>query len=149
MHKQQKAILIKFLIVVLITAAAVVAMINIRDWVNRSEATRAMEHLGREVLQYRKAHGSVPPQFYVDRIKGNLEGYVRLGDLRYRARWIDLESTPDEILAYTEQKYRTLFFTRGFIVLRLDGRVEWMDEQKFQKLLAQQQSPIEIQMLRK
>jgi len=147
MNKRQKAILVKFIIVIVITTVAVVAMINFKDWVNRSEAMRAMEHLGQVVLQYRKNHGSVPPESYVDGIKEDLEGHVRLGDLRYRARWLDFESTPNEILAYTERNYRSLLVGKGYVVLRLDGRVEWMGKREFETLLAQHQSPMEIQML--
>lgn len=149
MNKQQRAILRNTTTVIIITAIAVVAMINLKDWVNRSEAMRAMEHLGRIVLQYRKNHGSVPPESYIDRIKEELEGHVRLGKVNYRAQWIDFESTPDEILAYTEKPRRLWLFGKGYIVLRLDGRVEWMDKQEFETLLAQQQSPIEIEMLHK
>ena len=148
MNRRQKAILVEFIAVMVVTLIAVVAMINFKDWVNRSEALRAMEHLGREVLKYRQRYGSVPPESYVDSIKEKLEGHPRLGKLRYRARWIDFESTPDEILAYTEKKYHSLLFGNGFIVLRLNGRVEWMDKKEFETLLAQQQSSMEIQMLR-
>ena len=133
--------------VVVITAIAVVAMINFRDWVNHSEARRAMEHLGQIVLQYRKDHGALPPESHVANIKEDLKGHVRLGELQYRALWIDSDSTNDEILAYTEKNYRSLLIGRGYIVLRLDGRVEWMGKKEFKTLLAQQQSPEEIQML--
>ena len=143
MNRRQKAILINFTTVIIITAIAVVAMIDLKNWVNRSEAMRAMEHLGQEVLRYRKKHGSVPPESYIDTIKEDLEGHVRLGKLQYRARWIDFESTPNEILAYTEKKYHSLLFSKGFIVMRLNGRVEWMEKQKFETLLAQQQGPEE------
>lgn len=145
MTKRQKTIVKDFAIVIIATAIAVVAMINIKDWVNRSEAMRAMEHLSRIVLQYRKENGSIPPESYIDRIKENLEGYVRLGDLKYRARWIDPDSSPDEVLAYTEKNYRSFILGKGFVVLRLDGRVEWMDKQKFKTLLAQQQKPLETE----
>ena len=139
------------MIVIAITAIAVVAMINFRDWVNHSEAMRAMEHLGQIVLKYRDDpnHPSVPPKSWVDSQRENLPGNVRLGNLQYRARWIDFESTPDEILAYTEKNYRSLLIGSGYIVLRLDGRVEWMGKKEFEMLLAQQQSPEEIQMLQK
>ena len=148
MNKRQKAILRKFIAVMVVTAIAVVAMINFKDWVNRSEAMRAMEQLGQIVLQYRKDHGSVPPESYVNNIKERLEGHVRLGKLQYRARWLDLESTPDEILAYTERNFHSLLVGKGYVVLRLDGRVEWMGKREFEKLLAQHQSSMEIQMLR-
>ena len=149
MIRRQKVLLRDVMTVIAFTAIAVVAMINLKDWVNRSEAMRAMEHLGRRVLQYRKNYGSVPPESYVDRIKEELEGHVRLGKVNYRAQWLDFESTPDEILAYTERRRSSWLFGKGYVVLRRDGRVEWMDKQEFETLLAQQQSPEEIQMLRK
>jgi hypothetical protein len=149
MNRRQKTILMHFTIVIVITAVAVVAMINFKDWVNRSEGMRAMKQLGQWVnrsegmramkqlgqivLKYRKEYGSIPPESYVDRIKESLEGHVRLGHLQYRAQWIKFESSTDEILAYTEKNYRSLL-GKGFIVLRLDGRVEWMKKQEFQTL---------------
>jgi len=147
-NKRQKAILVEFITVVVVTAIAVVAMINLKDWVNRSEAMRAMEHLGQEVFKYRKDKGVLPAD--VDNIKKGVPGWVRLGNLRYRARWIDFfEATPDEVLAYTEKNYRSSLLSDGYVVLRLDGRVEWMGQEEFEKLLAEQQSEYEIEMLRK
>ena len=149
MNERQKAILRDTTTVIAITAIAVVAMINLKNWVNRSEAMRAMEHLGRIVLQYREKYGSVPPESYIDRIKEELEGHVRLGKVIYRAQWIDFESTPDEILAYTESPYSSWLFGKKHIVLRLDGRVEWMDKRELDTLLAQQQTSQELEMLHK
>ena len=147
MNKHQKAILVRFITVIAITVIAIVAMINLKDWVNHSEAMRAMEHLGQVVLKYREKNGAVPPRSYIDEIKDQLEGHVRMGNLQYRARWIDFDSTSDEILAYSEKKYRSLLPNRGFIVLRLDGRVQWMDKKEFKPLLAAQQSSLEIQVI--
>ncbi len=124
-------------------------MINFKSLINRSEAMRAMEHLGRIVLQYRKNYGSVPSESYVDRVKEELEGSARLGKVNYRAQWLDFESTPDEILAYTERYHHSWLFGKKYLVLRLDGCVEWMDKQKLGTLLAQQQSSMETEMLRK
>jgi len=124
-------------------------MINLKDWVNRSEAILAMEDLGKLVLQYRQENGSVPPQSFVDNIKTNLKGHARLGDIQYRALWIDFDSTPDDVLAYVEKKYRSFVLSNGFIVLRLDGRVEWMQKQQLDILLAWQQSRMEIETLPK
>ena len=149
MNKRQKAILIEFMVVMVVTAIAIVAMIDFKNWVNRSEAMRAMEHLGRTVLQHRKEHGSVPSESYVKSIRESLPGHVRLGNLQYRARWLDFECPPDEILAYTEKNYHSLLFSKGFILLRLDGRVEWMNKQEFETLLDQQQSQMEIEMTHK
>ena len=147
MDRRQKIILRDFMTVIVVTAIAVVAMINFKDWVNRSEARRAVEQLGQIVLQYRKDNGALPPESYVNNIKKALEGSARLGELRYRALWIDSDSKPDGILAYTEKDYSTLLVGGGFIVLRLDGRVEWMGKEEFKTLLKQQQSPEEVRML--
>lgn len=149
MNRRQKTILRNTTTVIVITAIAVAAMIDLKNWVNRSEAMRAMEHLSRIVLQYREKYGSVPPESYIDRIKEELEGHVRLGKVIYRAQWISFESTPDEILAYTEKRHSSWLFGKRHIVLRLDGRVEWMDKQELETLLAQQQSSQELEMLRK
>lgn len=149
MNRRQKAILVESIAVIALTAVAVWGMINFKDWVNRSEAMRAMEQLGQRVLQYRQQHGAVPPETYVESIKESLEGHVRLGNLRYRAQWIDFESTADNVLAYTERDYHSLLVGKGYVVLRLDGRVQWMNRKDFRQLLSQQRrkSPEEIQML--
>jgi hypothetical protein len=149
MNRRQKAILINATTVLVITGIAVAAMINLKNWVNRSEAMRAMEHLSRIVLQYREKYGAVPPESYIDRIREELEGHVRLGEVIYRAQWITFESTPDEILAYTGRCHSSWLFGKKYIVLRLDGRVEWMDKQEFETLLARQQSSQELEMLHK
>ncbi len=149
MNKRQKDILTNIITVLVITAIAVVAMINFKDWVNRSEAMRAMEQFGREALRYRKANGSLPPESYINNIKDKLEGSARLGKIHYRALWIDFKSPSDEILAYTEKNYRSLLFSPGFIVVRLDGTVQWMNRQEFVALLSEQQGPMEKQMLLK
>jgi type II secretory pathway pseudopilin PulG len=149
MNKRQKAILIEFITVIVITAIAVGAMVNFKDWVNRSEAISAMKQLSQVVLKYRKEYGSVPPESYVNEIKKNLKGGVRLGNLKYRAQWIDFDAPPDEILAYAEKRYPSSLLNDGYAVLRLDGRVEWMNKQQFEKLLAHQQSKMEIDMLRR
>jgi len=148
MLTRQKKLLRDVITVVVFTAIAVVAMINFKDWVDRSEAIRAMEQLSREVFKYRKDHGILPPESYVAAIKRkDLEAGVHLANLLYRALWIDFEATPGEILAYTEKKYRSSFLSDGYVVLRLDGRVQWMGKQQFKELLAQQQSESEIEML--
>jgi len=140
MNKRQRDTITNFLLVIVLTAAAVVVIINFKDYVNRNEAMRAMQHLGQIVLKYRQNNGAVPPQQFVDRIKGDLEGSARLGEITYRGRWIGFGATDDEILAYTKKNYKSLIVSAGYVVLRLDGRVEWMNVKEFQKLLDQQQS---------
>ncbi len=149
MNKHQKSLIVEFITVIVITAVAVVSIMHLKDWVSRSEAMQAMEELGQVVLQYRKEHGSVPSEDHIKSVKESLEGHAGLGELRYRARWIDFESKPDEILAYAEKRHRASLLNDGYIVLRLDGRVEWMGKQEFKELLAQQRrkNPEEMQML--
>lgn len=148
MYKRQKSILINFTAVIVVTFVAVFAMINFKDWVNRSEAMRAMGHLGKIVIEYRKNQGAIPPESYVEKIVETLPGQARLGDMHYRGRWISFDSPDDAILAYTEKNYHSLLLDPGFVVLRRNGRVEWMQKQKFEKLLAKQQSPLEIQVMK-
>jgi hypothetical protein len=149
MNKRQKAVLTNAVTVLVITGIAVAAMINLKNRVNRSEAMRAMEHLSRIVLQYREKYGIFPPESYINRIREELEGYARLGEVIYRAQYITFESKSDEILAYTRRYHSSWLFGEKYIVLRLDGRVEWMDRQEFETLLARQQSSQELEMLHK
>jgi len=146
MNKLQKRILANFAVVMVVTATAVVGMVELKNLVNRSEAMRAMESLGRVVSDYKQKNGSIPPESHVDGIIKSLEGQLRLGNLRYRAQWIAFDSPPDTILAYARKNYRSLFSRPGVIVLRLDGRIEWMDKASFDKLIAGQQTPMELEM---
>lgn len=147
MNKRQRKTIREFLLIIAITAAAVLAMMNFKDWTNRSEAIRAMGQLSRQVQLYRKEHGMVPPQSFVDRVEETLQGYVRLGKLDYRGIWINFESSDDEILAYSERKFRSLLVGSGYVVLRLDGRVEWLGKNEFEAILAKQQSQYEVEVL--
>ena len=149
MNRRQRTIVREFLIVIAFTAVAVLAMINFKDWINRSEAVRAMQDLSGRISQYRSMNGMVPPQYYVDNLKGELEGSPRLGDLKYRGVWIDLESSGDEILAYSQKNYHSLLVSSGYVVLRLDGRVEWLGKREFEEILARQQSKDELQILQR
>ena len=146
MNKRQKWVLTNFVLVILITAAAVLGMIELKNLVNRSEATRAMEQLQKAVAEYRGKNGSVPPESYVDGIIKTLAGEARLGNLNYRARWITIDSPPETVLAYVNKDYRSFFSHPGVIVLRYDGRIEWMDKASFDKLLSPQQTKMELEM---
>jgi len=144
MNRRQKSLLVNFTIVVFVTVVFILAMTNIKDWLNRSEARRAMEYIGQQVLSYRDKRGSLPPETYLTPMREQL---VRLGDFTYRAQWIDFESGPDTILAYTKRDFRSLWVPSGYVVLRLDGRVEWMGKTEFEHVLHTQQSQREIEML--
>ncbi|MGA2070099.1 MAG: hypothetical protein ABSG97_02015 [Sedimentisphaerales bacterium] len=146
MTKLQRQILVNFVVVTIITGAAVVGMVELKNQVNRSEAMRAMESLGQVVSAYKQKNGSIPPESYVDGIIKSFEGQLRLGDLHYRAQWIAFDSPPDTILAYVRKNYHSLFFRPGAIVLRFDGRTEWINKATFDKLIASQQMPMEREM---
>jgi len=146
MNKQQKWTVTNFVIVIVITIAAVIGMVELKNWVNYSEATRAMEHLWRVVSDYKQKNGSVPPESYIDSVKGVLEGKARIGNLRYRALAIQIDSPPDTILAYAIKDYHSLLFRPEAIVLRLNGHVEWLEKKQFEQLLAKQQTPLELQL---
>jgi hypothetical protein len=118
-------------------------MIIINDRVIRSEALRAMNLLSDRLLKYKDTYGALPPETYLDTILGDIPGNLRLGKLKYRAIWITLESGPEEIIAYSEREFRSISTTKGFIVLRLNGKVEWMEKKKFTALLESQQSQME------
>jgi len=143
MNKRQKAILVELITGIVITVVAVIAMINFKDWVNRSQAIKATEQLGREVFEYRKEHGSLPTSTYVEKIKRSLAGGVRLGNLQYRSLWIDPESPPDEILSYTEKRFPSSLLDDGYVVLRLNGDVKWMSKEELDTLLPEQQRQME------
>jgi hypothetical protein len=149
MNRRQKAIIVNTVTVLAITAIAVGAMINLKNQINRSEVERAMDGLSQAILQYKQKYGSVPPESYINRIREGLEGNVRLGGIIYRAQWISFDSTPNDILAYTAAPRSSWLQGEKYLVLRLDGRVEWMKKQALDALLAQQQSAQEIEMLHK
>jgi hypothetical protein len=143
MNKRQRALLIESLFVLIATIAAVVGMMHLKDYVNRSEALRAMSQLGGRILEYRKQYGSLPPQSFVDSIKEEVEGAVRIGNVTYRAIWIGLDAPDDTILAYSEKRHSASFLKDGYVVLRLDGTVEWLPTRAFAALFATQQAPAE------
>jgi hypothetical protein len=142
-NRRQKALLIESVLVLGATAAAVIGMMHLKDHVNRSEAIRAMEGLGTLVLEYRKEHRSLPPQSYVDSVKSDVEGAVRMGNVRYRALYIGMGAPNDTILAYSEKRHPSSLLKDGFVVLRLDGTVEWMPAAEFTRLFTQQRAPAE------
>lgn len=141
--------MVEVLTVIVVTLVAVVVMVNFKDYVNRSEAIRAMQQLGEIVLEYHEKNGKVPPGSFIDNIKSQLKGGARLGRLQYRGRWIYFDAEPDEILAYTKKNYASSLLSDGYIMLQLDGTVKWMRNEEFKELLARQQSEIEIEMTRK
>lgn len=143
MNSRQKALLTESILVLVATALAVVAMMHLRDYINRSEAMRAMGQLGQRVLEHRRQYGSLPPESFVNAIKGDLEGSVRMGNVKYRALYIGPDAPADTVLAYSERRYPSSFLGNGYVVLRLDGTVLWMPVDQFADLFAAQRTPTE------
>ncbi len=146
LNKRQKRIIADFIVVVTVTIALVIGITNFKDHVNRSEGKRAITHLGEIVVNYREQHGYVPPERVVEQIKDNLEGRARLGKLTYRGLYADLSGKEKELLAYTQENYRSWFIEPGFIVLWVtdikgigqkttEYQVEWIAKDKFQEQL--------------
>lgn len=147
MNSRQKALLVESLLVLAATAAAVVGMMHLKDYVNRSEAVRAMDQLGEIILAYRAKHGSLPSKAYVDRVKGEVEGAVRMGNIRYRALYIDRDVPDETILAYSHKQHPSSFLRDGYVVLSLDGAVRWMPTAQFVRLFETQRAPMEADAL--
>jgi hypothetical protein len=146
LNMRQKKLVANIVTVVVFTVAMVTGFSTIKNVINRSEAMRAMELLGNEILQYRKTNGSLPPEYYVKRYMDEI-GAVRLSGFQYRAPWIEFGSDPNQtILVYSEKNYRG-FVKAGGIVLWLNGKVEWMDKKQFEQALASQQKQQELQWL--
>ena len=142
MNKKQKSLIKDFVVVIVVTFVTVLAMMCLKNRVNRLEAARAMEQLGKIVLGYRQQYGAVPAESYILNIKDDLPGAVRLGEIYYRAKWLEFDAGDDEILACSTKKYPSLSGNK-FIVLRLNGDVQLIKPQQLKVLLDQQQSPEE------
>ena len=143
MNKYQKSILLEFSVVALVTLVAVIGIIHAKDYINRTEALRAMKHLGQVTQKYKEQNGYIPPETYIENIKEKLQGVTRAGSLTYRGRWIGLDAADDEILAYAKNNTTSFFFKDGYVVLFLDGTVKFLPTQQFETLIDQQQSPEE------
>jgi hypothetical protein len=144
---RQKKLVSNSIVVLVFTVAMVTTFANIKNVINRSEAMRATELVGQEVLRYRKANGSLPPEYYVKEYINEI-GAVRLSNFHYRAPWIEFGSEPNNtILAYSEKDFRG-FVKAGGIVLWLNGKVEWMNKKQFKQSLAAQQKQQELQWIK-
>ena len=147
MNKRQRSVITNLIFVTAGTAVFVVVMINVKDVINKSEAIRAMELLGKEVRKYHDNYHSTPPESYFNQLKDPVST-VRLGEVQYRAQWIGFDDGPDTVLAYSYKNYGFLA-KRGYVVMRLDGSVEWIERNEFIKLLKKQQTDAEVKLLNK
>lgn len=144
MTSRQRLLLRETLLILAAIVMAVVGMIHLKDHVNRTEAMRAMTELGRRVLAYRREHGTLPDESFVRGIKEQLEGSQRLGHLEYRADRISGYAPQWTILAYSLKRHPASFLRDGYVVLRLNGYVEWMPIASFEVVLSEQGAQDEL-----
>ncbi|MEN6386738.1 MAG: hypothetical protein ABFD79_16280 [Phycisphaerales bacterium] len=144
MNIRQKKLVANIITVAFFTTVMIVGFANIKNSINRSESLRAMNLLSKEIFRYRETYGSLPNESFIrDYIENT--GIVRIGDLQYRAAWIEYNSEPNStVLAYSKKTYSGLVKS-GYVVLWLDGRIEWMKEKEFDKILSEQQKKQELQ----
>ncbi len=142
MNRRQKSLLINFIFITTLTIGFIIAMVYFKDTINKSEAIRTMEHLSQFITDYRQKNRALPPKQVVDEHRISI-GDARLGKFNYRAIWIDFDSTGDTILAYAFTDYNPLM-EKGYIVMRLDGKVEWIEKQEFEEILKKQQTTDEL-----
>ncbi len=128
---RKKRLLIDVAVVLAITTVSVVGIIHLKDYINRRDALLAVEQLGEKILAFRESRGMLPPEETVQALMNEVSGRTRLGRFTYRAPWITPQSKPDTLLAFTQQDYKSLIVSDGYIILRLDGTVQWMDTQQF------------------
>ena len=147
MNQRQKSTVKNLTLVFVVTIAFVLVMVNVKDAINKSEAMRAMALLAEEVQKYRKMYRSTPPESHILQYKEKITA-ARLGELHYRAQWIAFDDEPNTVLAYSFKDYQFLV-RKGYVVMRLDGCVEWMSKSEFEDLLSKQQKHAEIELLHK
>ena len=147
MNRRQKKLVANIVVVITFTAAMVAGFANMKNLINRSEAMRAMELLGKEVLSYRQTYGSLPSEDYARQFAEQI-GAVRLSNFQYRAQWIEYGSDPNAtVLACAEKKYKGLVKS-GAVVLWLSGKVEWISKKHFCKIMESQQEQQELKWIR-
>ena len=66
-----------------------------------------------------------------------------MGSLRYRALYIGPNAPGQTILAYSLKTHPSSLLRDGYVVLRLDGTIEWMPADRFSALFATQRTPAE------
>jgi hypothetical protein len=148
MNKAQKRLILNVLGTLVIIVVFIFAFANFKDYVNKTETIRAFNQLGEKVLEYRKRNGILPNESVIDDIKKQIEGSVRIGNIYYRAQWISIDSPPETIVAYAEKKYNT-FIESGYVLLRLDGEVEYLPVKEFKKILDKQETMAEAEEIKR
>lgn len=119
MNTRQKQLVIKLVIIGFLTIAFIIGMTWYKDIVIKKEAIRAMNLISHDIANYRITTGNLPPKSYIDKIIEN-RNIVRGGDIQYRARWLDFDSSVDTILAYTRLHHHHMLAKPGTVVLYLE-----------------------------
>jgi len=132
MNKKQKNFVIRLAIVAIVTTLMVLAISNFKEVINRSEATMATEQLGGLVKKKKNHYGSFPPASYLENLTAQVQGSARLGTVVYRADCITCSSGAKAVLMFVKKEYSGLLQNDGFIVVRLDGSIEWLNPDKFE-----------------
>lgn len=135
MNRRQKMLLIQFIVVIVITCVLVVVMYGMKEVVNRNESMRAMTHLSRLLTQYRQKYGSLPDEDYIDQVRDQLEGWARFGEPVYRLKWIGQNAPDAEVLTYVKKQYSGLMVNDGYVIMRMNGNVEWLSKNNFEKMM--------------
>ena len=146
MDPKQKRVLKKIVMVAIFTTVMAVSLMTLKDYINKSEAMRAMDLVSREALAYRKSYGSLPSESNITKFLDRIQA-VRLGNFNYRAMWIEYGSNADTtILAYSKKNYKWPL-RPGYITLWLNGKTQWLTAEQFEPILQNQQNKIEMDVL--
>jgi len=147
MNRKEKSFLKHAAVVIALTTAAILALMYIKDRINRFEAKRVMELVARPIVTYSDTHLTLPPQSFVEDLLENLQGYARGTSIKYRGHWVEFDGPPDQIVAYNFTPCPHSFLPDGYTVLRLDGTITFMDAETFKSVLARQQTQAELDTL--
>jgi hypothetical protein len=145
LNKRQISVIRHFLIVIVVTLLFVFGLINLRDGLNRSEMQREMEVLGASIKDYRQKNGSLPSESW---IRGQVQNFARLGSLEYRAKSILYDSPPESIVASCLQNSYSMLVKKAYIVLRLDGSIEWLAPDIYSRMVKEQETATQDELFR-
>ena len=149
MNKKQRAMLIRLVLVIVITVGMVFAMVNVKEVVNKKESMLAARNLNFEILKYKQTNNKWPLQSYVDEKAKQIQGRTRLGKVEYRASMFDYVGSNDVVVFYIKREYSGPFIGSGYIVAKVNGKVEWLTEQDFDILMSLQWTVEELKKLKK
>jgi hypothetical protein len=145
LNKRQLSVVRHFLIVIVVTLLFVFGLINLRDGLNRSEMQREMEVLGASIKDYRQKNGSLPSESW---IRSQVQSFARLGNVEYRAKSVLYDSPPETIIANCMQNSYSMLIKKAYIVLRLDGSVEWLAPDVYAKTVKEQENAAQNELFR-